>query len=153
MQKKELILFITIVALITSLSLGFFIYRNYKKNPNLKGEQGTIHIPPIQTMEEYDTYEEDLLYEPKSHVVIENAELIYDLFTLEALKNILPAISTYLDHHGYSEVTNLIIQKDTIINDRGYPYFICDMNGVEDKELEIRYHLETMEFEIQILER
>ena len=65
----------------------------------------------------------------------------------------LPSISSYLDTHGYSEVINLTIQKNTLIEDRAYPYFICDMEGIDNKKLEVRYHLETMEYEFHIIER
>lgn len=87
----------------------------------------------------------------KSRVFITNLNLITDILTLQALSDISGAAGEYLNSHGYSGYHELTIIQDTIIADKYYPKFTCEIKDIPDKKLEIRYNLEKYEFEFQLL--
>lgn len=101
------------------------------------------YIPDI-----YDNVETE-----SNFVTFTNAELIYDLLTLEALSHICEDTADFLNKHGYSQIHNLTIDESTIVNDRAYPLFYCHMEDQKDKVLEIRYNIESEIFEYQIVEK
>ena len=86
-------------------------------------------------------------------VVYQNLELVYDLFTLQALADITDETYKYLNMHGYSETQKLTIIEESIIYEKSYPYFEAEAENLENKILEVRYHLDTQTFEFNIREK
>lgn len=74
---------------------------------------------------------------------------IVDLFTVSALDRMYPEIRNYLDLHGYADAFNLTIDEDSIISDRGYPRFLCQIENTESY-LEVRYDISKGLYEFQI---
>lgn len=115
---------------------------------------GDIEITESITEEPTDEYiatpDDELVYNDY-YVGFTNLSLVYDYLTLEATAHISDEAAKYLNDHGFSHIHELTVIEDSIIRDKAYPKFECQMKGVDDKVLEIRYDLSKMEFEFQLL--
>lgn len=115
---------------------------------------GTIELterPSEVPTDEYIATPDDELEYNTYYVGFTNLSLVYDYLTLEATAQISDAAAKYLNDHGYGDIHELTVIEDSIIQDKAYPKFECQMTGVDDKVLEIRYDLAKMEFEFQLL--
>ncbi|MEE1256242.1 MAG: hypothetical protein UHN47_06990 [Lachnospiraceae bacterium] len=148
-KKIYIIIFFAILLCIILL----YLYR--PSNKLIASEEiitGNITLDILSpTTDEYIPDAYDNVKEPRCYVSFTNPELIYEIFTLEALSNICEDTSNFLNTHGYSDVHSLTILPETIIYERAYPRFICKIDENENTYLEIRYDIESQLFEYQIL--
>lgn len=154
MKKRVIIIFLVMIA-ICSIVLS---YNNHTETENMSEDNiesdSNFVYDEIQTEtyieNEYDGSIDGL--EPAAYALeFSNPEILYDMLTLEALSHIYDDVGTYLNQHGYADCRTLTIIKSSVINDKSYPRFVCTIDELTDKYLEIRYNLKNETFELQIV--
>lgn len=165
MKRKDFIILGLCVAMVLTLIISLLLLTGQGKNSNQNKphEHGTIIIKEEVVEEEneelfYEASPGELIAPIKRQVVIYNSNILYDLITLEAIKQLEPNITNFLDHHGFSNVNFLKIDENSIIKEKAYPYFVCTMfnaneTPIENKKIEARYHLEDYQWEFAIIEK
>ena len=94
----------------------------------------------------------DDVIDEKMHVEITNINLVFDLLTLEAIEDLQSNLSDWIDENGFADegLIEFTIDKDSIVYDRSYPYFVLKMNNY-DKKIKVRYHLDRYEYEFEFM--
>lgn len=156
MHKKTFLLILAAAILICSgMLISSLLLTPKAKNPEPdNNELGNFTYTEVEiSTDEYTPDIYDYVETKNNYVTFTNAELIYDLLTLEALSHICEDTAEFLNRHGYSQIHNLTIDESTIVDDRAYPLFYCHMDDEKDKVIEIRYNLENEKFEYQIVKK
>ena len=151
-MEKKYLYYIGIGSIVIVIGLVIvLVFISNNKTTNKKNEIGTISVDEVSSTVEdyYDATEENVTIDTRNHVAFKDLELVYDILTLEALSNINIETSKFLNEDGYSDITELTVDSSSIISEKGYPRFICDMTG-SNSRLEIRYNLEKQSFEFAI---
>lgn len=155
MKKNTFFVILLIVLAVLVIGISITILVINSKPDNKEVEIGTLEVEETEETEiatdEYIPDVADGIIESDCHVYIANPECIFDLFTLQALKDMTTEISKYIDKHGYSDVTEITIIESSVIKEKAYPSYNCVMTGVDNKILNVRYNLETLSFEIKFV--
>lgn len=157
LDKKWILLSVTIsVFCIVGVILGVhFLYGNKKivVSDNAEHEIGTFTYDETEELPE--TGEEEATVAEELDSIAPAVNLIGymdlpDIFTISVLYEMPQAIRDYLDEHGYADAFNLTIIEDSVVADRAYPMFRCE---IEDTGhiLEVRYEIAKKEFEFRIV--
>lgn len=156
MNRKWIIISIILsLFCIVSVIVGVhFLYGNPKTtiSDHNEHEMGTFQYDDSEVLPE--TGEEEVSDAEASDDLIPAVNLIGymdlpDIFTISVLYEMPQAIRDYLDEHGYADAFNLTILNDSIVADKAYPMFRCE---IEDTGhiLEVRYEIAKKEFEFRI---
>lgn len=161
LQMKKLSnsnILIIIAATVISITLCIVITKPFNKK-NTKPEvqnintAGNIENVTESNDEEYipDIYDE--IDTSGIYVYITNMEYLDNVLTMQAIQNLYDECSTFLNKNGYSESHELTVDKNSIINDEGLPYFECSVKDINDKTLCITYNRETQKFNIKFKQK
>jgi len=153
MNKKSLYLIMALATIFVTIIIIISII--FIKNKNIQSanelEMGEIKIEFTEPTS-YEELDEDFEgYEVVQYAMIENIEVVYDYIPIRAVYDINVATTTYLNEHGYANVKRLHIIEDSILGGKEYPCFKLNMEGVDNKLLEIRYDVVNACFEFAIL--
>lgn len=156
MNKKIIILsiFILIVCIIGVFIGTHLLYgeKSHTASTDNTSELGALSYDEANIDSLPDTSEEEaenFSSENVDPVNIIGYNDLPDIFTITALQRMPQEIRNYLDAHGYADAFNLKIIDESIIVDRAYPMFQCE---IEDTGhiLEVRYELSKKEFEFNV---
>lgn len=150
--------FIIIAATVISISLCIVMTNPfYKKKKNTEyqnNNNSTIQFENENVTESYDEkYEPDIYDEIDTsgiYVYFTNIEYLNNVLTMQAIQNIYDDCSSFLNSKGYSDAHELTIDKESIVNDEGLPYFECSIKDHNDKTLCITYNRETQKFNFKL---
>lgn len=153
-MKKNLKIILYLIGCITLFLSGiYFIFGGFTaQQPSEKKSRGhgKLLIKDETVVDQPDTAED-----MDDELTVDDINLIgyydiADLFTVSALDRMYPEIRSFLDLHGYANAFNLMIDEDSIISDRGYPRFLCQIEN-SDSYLEVRYDISKGLYEFQIM--
>lgn len=158
MLTKKSIILIALIAVIACVGVMVLVLNiNIKRGNEDNSSIGNFNAPETDVEvdsfpgDDYVATEDDEIEYKDYYVTFTNLNVVYEYLTLEATSNICDDTAAYLNEHGYGHVHSLTILEHTVVKEKAYPMFVCSLEGISDKQLEIRYSLEDMQFEYKFI--